>query len=385
MRAAGSHPARPLLGLATGRMGPRTYPIRPLRAFAAEKRRHRSSPRPRQASQPVILSEVKRSEGSSPCLHGCLLAVAAVVCALLASLPAAAQTAPTLVILDFTDAGAYHNHALSRRAADAVALALEARGAWEVVPRASVRQELKARHLAPPLSPAHGQLVADVLHAEYALVGTVLKCDVSEAQRQAFVDLRALVVRKDTGAKTASEAAMATVRWGPMDLAILDAQVSSAIRQAAEAIAGKLMPPGMTGAIPKTETPAPAPVVEVVAPAPLPEVPEEVVPAPAPEIEPDAGAVPGIEARVLLVTSKKRVLLSLGGRTGARKGMVFILQRPALDRETGRTRMVYVGQVKIVRVTSRDSEAEIIESVMPIEPADIGRAVLPAATERKRR
>jgi hypothetical protein len=334
---------------------------------------------------PVILSGAQRSEGSSPRLCGALLAAAAILCALLGSFPAMAQTAPTLVILDFTDAGAYHNHALSRRAADAVALALEARGAWDVVPRAKVREELKARHLAPPLSPAHGQLVADVLHAEYALVGTVLKCDVSEAQRQAFVDLRVLVVRKDTGAQIASEGAIATVRWGPMDLAILDAEVSSAIRQAAESIAGKLLPPGMAGAMPRTEAPAPAPVAEAGAPAPLPEIPEEVAPAPAPEIEPGPEGVPAIEARVLLVTGKKRVLLNLGGRSGARKGMVFMLERPALDRETGRTRMVYVGKVKIVRVTSRDSEAEILESVMPIEPADVGRAVVPAPNEKKRR
>ncbi|MFQ6096642.1 MAG: hypothetical protein ACE5O2_02875, partial [Armatimonadota bacterium] len=237
---------------------------------------------------------------------------------------AVAQQGSRIVVMDFTDASAYRTHALSRRAADAVAVALRGYARWEIVPRPKVRAALEGQNVPAPLSPAHGQMVADMLEAQWALTGTILECNLDETQRQVSVRLRGMVVDARTRQAQRSASASAIVRWKATDAPVLDGRVAAAIRQAAEVLAPRLA---------QVEPPAAA---ELAAESLVPSPPQPV--APPPEAEPTALEWPSreVRARVLLRTSKDRVLLGLGGRKGAKKGMVFTIQRAELDRKTGR-------------------------------------------------
>jgi hypothetical protein len=257
--------------------------------------------------------------------------------ALTVALPSRGQEAgtasglPELVVLDCGDYSSYRGHLLSWRAADALALAIEARGRWEVTPRRQVRREIEARELAPPFAAAHAQLLGDVLGASFAARGIVQSCDVSDEGAQVKLSLAVDVIDVRSGETLASETAAGTARASGGDLPIIDVQVSEALARAAEAVAGKL---------------------------------------------PTFRRVKGM---VYALLRKRQALINLGREHGIKKGIELAVYREVYDEEARAATLRPVGRVKVVEVNATDSTARIMKGGQPLQRQDVIQALLPVA------
>lgn len=260
----------------------------------------------------------------------CLIAVAA-------ALPCHGQEAatrsglPELVVLDCGNYSSYRGHLLSWRAGDALALAIDARGRWEVTPRRQVRREIEARKLSPPFAAAHAQLLGDVLGAKFAARGTVKSCDVSQDGAQVKLSLTVDLIDVQSGELLASETADGTARASGRETPIIDVQVSQALARAAESVAGRLP------------------------------------------------AFRRVKGMVYALLRKRQALINLGREHGIKKGIELVVYREGYDEDARTPTLTPVGRIKIVEVTATDSTARIVKASKPLQRQDVIHAILPVA------
>ena len=238
---------------------------------------------------------------------------------------------PELVVVDCTDLSSYQGHLLSWRAADALAMAIEAERRWEVVPRRLVRREIETRGFSTPLSAAHAQLLGDVLHAGFALRGSIESCEVAEDGARVKLSLMVELIDAQSGEAVWSETTEGTVRAEGGGTPIVDATVGEALAQAADAAARKL---------------------------------------------PTFRRVNGM---VYALLGKRQALINLGREHGVKKGTELPVYRQSYDEEARASRLTPVGRVKVVQVGPTDSTVNIMKGSQPLQRQDVIHALLPVA------
>jgi len=244
---------------------------------------------------------------------------------------------PELVVLDCTNLSSYRGHLLSWRAADALALAVEARGRWEIVPRRQVRREIEARGFSSPLSLAHAQLLGDVLQVGFALRGTVQSCDISDDGTTVKLALAVDLIDVRSGDVVVSESTEATGRAPTGEAPIIDSSVAEALSRAAETAAGKLP------------------------------------------------AFRRVKGMVYAVLRKRQALINIGRQHGLKKGAELTVYREGYDEETRATTLTPVGRVKIVELGPTDATGRILKGSKPLQRQDVIQALLPVVPPDARR
>ncbi|MFQ5809517.1 MAG: hypothetical protein ACE5JM_07855, partial [Armatimonadota bacterium] len=232
------------------------------------------------------------------------------------------------MVVDCTNLSSYQAHLLSRRAADALAVAVETGGRWQVTPRRQVRREIEARGFALPLSSAHAQLLGDVLNASFALRSRIESCEISDDGAKVKLALAVELMDVRTGEAVWAETQEATARASRRETLILDAKVGEALADAAQATARKL---------------------------------------------PTFRRVRGM---VYSLLRRRQALVSLGRQHGLKKGMELAVYREGYDENSRATTLTQVGRVKVVELGPTDSTVIILKGSQPLDRHDVIHAML---------
>ncbi len=163
-----------------------------------------------------------------------ILAIALAASAVWANDDEAWQT--PVAILNFNDLTDYEGHMLSRRAADALFVALSEAGDWELVEGRLVRGLCRELALEPPFGVGHLQQVAHLTGAHLVISGIVNECRIHDAEGGVAVSVSVETVDLVSGDAVASFAAKgrAARQLGqPTDVVVERALVAAA-QQAAE-------------------------------------------------------------------------------------------------------------------------------------------------------
>jgi hypothetical protein len=241
---------------------------------------------------------------------------------------------PRLVVVDSTNLSSYQAHLLSRRAADALAVAVEAERRWQVTPRRQVRRETDARGFSLPLSAAHAQLLGDVLNAGFALRGTIGSCEVADDGAKVKLSLAVELMDVRTGEAVWSDTQETTARASGGEMPVVDLKVGEALADVAEATARKL---------------------------------------------PTFRRVKGM---VYALLRKREALVNLGRRHGLKKGLELPVYRESYDEDRRATTLTEVGRVRVVEVQPTDSTVHILKGSQPLERRDVIHALLPVPLPR---
>jgi hypothetical protein len=257
---------------------------------------------------------------------------------LAATLPGRAQDEspttglPQLVVVDSTNLSSYRGHLLSWRSADALALAVEGEGRWEIVPRRQVRREIATRGFLGPLSFAHAQLLGDVLGAGFALRGTVQSCDVADPGGSVRLTMLVELIDVKSGEIVSAQTVQGSANASANETEILDVQVGRALAKAADDAARML------------------PVFR------------------------------RLKGMVYALVGKRKALINVGREHGLKNGVELTVYRESYEEAERAETLTAIGRVKIVEINATDATVTILKGSQPLQRQDFIQTVLPVGS-----
>jgi hypothetical protein len=148
---------------------------------------------------------------------------------------------PRIAVLELHNHSDYQGHMMGRRAAEALQIALESIGRWELIERAQVRQQCREMDLQPPFAVGYQQALAHRLGADMTITGFIEQVRISPGDGTVIIRLALDIVDRICGQSVASLQTQGSARRVETNPRPTDAIVSMALaatcRQAAD-IAG---------------------------------------------------------------------------------------------------------------------------------------------------